>query len=175
VSSRRIRVFRVATDRLNYRFSYNQTEAALLRRSISGRSNITLDVLRRIALWKLNRVLNVPPTTLKVLAAISSKRNLTERSPISKLAIKSLVACEGVGFPMASAFLKFLRPEIFPIIDVRAYRALTGKKLRYHKYSLDLYLTYIRRLRDIATVARKKFSEVDEQLYCFDKKHNGPI
>ena len=76
---------------------------------------------------------------------------------------------------MASAFLKFLRPDVFPIIDVRAYRALTGSVIRYNSYNLDVYLRYAQRLREVARVLGKKLSEIDEQLYCFDRRYNGPI
>jgi thermostable 8-oxoguanine DNA glycosylase len=168
-------VFSPATDHLNYEFSYNPDETDFLKSSMKRRAKISIDDLRRIALWKLDRVLNVPAETLQLLASIAATKGSKEGAVVSKKAIMSLVACEGVGYPMASAFLKFLRPDLFPIIDVRAYRALTGTKLRYDQYNLDLYLAYIQKIREIASATGRPFSEVDEQLYCFDKEHNGEI
>jgi len=168
-------VFRPATDILNYEFSYNPEETAFLKRSMKSRASVSIDDLRRIALWKLDRVLNVPAATRVLLASISSAKDIKEDASLSKKAITSLVACEGVGYPMASAFLKFLRPDVFPIIDVRAYRALTGKSLRYDQYTLALYLAYVRKIREIAMATGRPFSQVDEQLYCFDKERNGAI
>lgn len=142
---------------------------------MTKRANISLDDLRRIALWKLNRVLNVPPEVLEQLRAVASAKGLSPESELSRSVLQALVACDGVGFPMASAFLKFLRPDVFPIIDVRAYRALTGTRLRYHAYNIDIYLNYVRRVQEIARVTGRQLFEVDEQLYCFDEKHNGAI
>lgn len=175
MNKRAVRVFSPATDILNYEFSYNPEETAFLKRSMKRRSTISIDDLRRIALWKLDRVLNVPAATLVLLASISSEKGIKEDASLSKKAITSLVACDGVGYPMASAFLKFLRPDVFSIIDVRAYRALTGKSIHYNQYTLALYLAYVRKIREIAIATGRPFSEVDEQLYCFDKEHNGPI
>jgi thermostable 8-oxoguanine DNA glycosylase len=66
---------------------------------------------------------------------------------------------------MASAILKFIHPAAFPIIDVRAYRALTGKRLRTHHYSTQLYLEYVDELMKIADARQMDLARVDEQLY----------
>jgi hypothetical protein len=76
---------------------------------------------------------------------------------------------------MASAFLKLIRPTVFPIIDVRAYRALTGKRLRYTQYTTELYLKYVDQISAIAAQRSVPLAIVDEQLYCYDKAKNGKI
>ena len=76
---------------------------------------------------------------------------------------------------MASSILKFIRPDIFPIIDVRAYRALTGKKIYSSQYNIDLYVKYVEQLKEYADKLNRPLSEMDEQLYEFDKEHNGKI
>ncbi|HEV2295662.1 MAG TPA: hypothetical protein VGR35_17575 [Tepidisphaeraceae bacterium] len=80
---------------------------------------------------------------------------------------------------MASTILKFLRPDIFPIIDVRAYRAVYGKKLHWRpdsvKRNIDLYLGYASDVERISNATGRPLREIDEQLYCFDLAHNGRI
>ena len=96
-------------------------------------------------------------------------------SDIAKNILNKLVSSRGIGFPMASAILKFTRPDIFPIIDVRAYRALTGKKIYYSQYTIDLYIKYVEQLKIYANKLNIPLSEMDEQLYEFDKEHNKKI
>ncbi|AXK67325.1 hypothetical protein CN645_30795 [Burkholderia sp. IDO3] len=79
------------------------------------------------------------------------------------------------GFPMASAILKFIRPAIFPIMDVRAYRALTGIQPSYATYSYEKYISYAQKVTNIARQLNRPLREIDEQLYCYDKLHNGKI
>lgn len=76
---------------------------------------------------------------------------------------------------MASATLKFLRPGVFPIIDVRAYRALTGTKPYYGTYTYEKYRDYTIELQKIAKEVSRPLREIDEQLYCFDEEQNGAI
>lgn len=75
--------------------------------------------------------------------------------------------------PLASTILKFLRPDVFPIIDVRAYRALFDKKI--YTYTYDKYIEYCKEIYKIRDIKGIKLSEVDEQLYMFDKDKNGKI
>ncbi|MFH1591440.1 MAG: hypothetical protein ABIC95_05945 [archaeon] len=76
---------------------------------------------------------------------------------------------------MASAILKFLRSNIFPIINVKAYKVLFAKKTYMRQYTIAIYMNYadeIYRIRDQTDLSPDK---VDEQLYAFDKKHNGKL
>lgn len=168
-------MFDIKNDVLDYPFESKQEETAALRSLMTGNASLSIDDLRRVAFWKLDRVINVPDSVIHHLQHLANEKDLTADSDDSRKALESPVDCEGVGFPMASAFLKFLRPDIFPIIDVRAYRALTGTRLRHHSYSVGLYLDYARRVREIANALGKKLYEIDEQLYCFDRNHNGAI
>jgi len=173
MSERTISVFNLKSDKLNYKFDYNADETKALRdRSYE---HITIEDLRRIALWKLSRIVDVPDSLIERMRAMATTTELTVDSDQSRLIITDLIACDGVGFPMASSFLKFIRPDVYPIIDVRAYRALTGKRLRSNQYNLDLYLEYVRRIQDIANDLKIPLSIVDEQLYCFDKELNKGI
>lgn len=169
------RVFDAARDVLDFEFNYNKQETNALRESLRRRADISIDDLRRVALWKLNRVLEVPDRVIERLQMLADVPDLTADSVLSREVLVMLVGCRGVGFPMASAFLKFLRPDIFPIIDVRAFRALTGRRLGQHSYDIDLYLNYVKQIQAIARATGRPLWEIDEQLYCFDDHHNGAI
>lgn len=166
-------IFKIDSDRLDYEFDYNAVETNALRSR--SYENLSIDDLRRITLWKLDRVVDVPEALLQQLRALSTTNPLTARSDAAQEALNALVACDGIGYPMASAFLKFIRPDVFPIIDVRAYRALTGKRLRTRQYNTDLYLWYVDRILEISARRGVAFPAIDEQLYCFDKDRNGTI
>jgi thermostable 8-oxoguanine DNA glycosylase len=129
-----------------------------------------------VALWKINRVLDVPESVLTALGALARRRTRIDRRSrrVTDL-IEALVRCSGIHYPMASAILKFLRPDVFPIIDVRAYRALTGRKLSRKTYSLQRYLDYADELERLAARLERPLSEMDEQLYEFDQDKNGRI
>jgi len=58
---------------------------------------------------------------------------------------------------------RFIKPDIFPIIDVRAYRALTGKKPYYATYSYDEYVKYTKELMRLADLdSDRTLREMDE-------------
>lgn len=162
-------------DTLEFSFSYNDGETAALHTKLNKSSSITEDDLRRVSLWKSNRVLSVSETTLKKLNELSVKIDLQLKDELVKEVIENLVISQGIGFPMASAILKFIDPTVFPIIDVRAYRALTGKKPYYTTYSYEKYIDYAEQLHELSKKLGRPLREIDEQLYCYDQKHNGEI
>lgn len=166
-------IFNSDTDPLDFNFDYNPVETAALRNRTY--ENLTIEDIRRFALWKLDRVVDVPDGLLSRLRSLAETNPLTARAAEAINVINDLVACDGIGYPMASAFLKFIRPDVFPIIDIRAYRALKGVRLRHHQYNTELYLEYVDRIRDISVQRHVPLAVVDEQLYCFDKQHNGKI
>ncbi|VAW47418.1 hypothetical protein MNBD_GAMMA02-1416 [hydrothermal vent metagenome] len=158
---------------MNFKFEYN-TEETLVLRSQSF-ENVSIDDLRSMALWKLSRIINVPDELLENLSCLAQNKDCLVDSQDTILILDELVSCDGVGHPMASTFLKFIRPDAFPIIDVRAYRTLTGKRLRYNQYSTKLHIDYALELHKIAESLDLALASVDEQLYCYDKEHNGKI
>ena len=164
-----------ASDLLQYTFEYNDTETEELHRINNRNTEIGIDDLRRISLWKINRVLSVSDETITKLRNIADADDLTIESAEAESVIEDLVLSDGIGFPMASAILKFLRPDVFPIIDVRAYRALTGTKPYYSTYSYEKYKEYTLSLTTEAENLNRPLAEMDEQLYCFDEEKNGKI
>lgn len=132
---REYKQYRPEQDALDFTFSYNDNETAELHAKLNGSTSITEDDLRRVSLWKSDRVLSVSKKTLEKLNELSAKSDVKLKDELVKEVIENLVISQGIGFPMASAILKFIKPTVFPIIDVRAYRALTGKKPYYATYS----------------------------------------
>ncbi len=167
--------FESEIDKLDYAFSYNDEETKELHKKLNGATTITENDLRRISLWKSDRVLSVSDETLEKLQKLSQTESITLRDALVKETIELLVLSQGIGFPMASAILKFINPNVFPIIDVRAYRALTGKKPYYSTYTYEKYIEYAEELHVLAERLKRPLREIDEQLYCFDEVKNGKI
>jgi thermostable 8-oxoguanine DNA glycosylase len=165
----------MSAEPLNFKFEYNPEETAALHMKLNGATAITADDLRQVSLWKSDRTLNVSDETLAKLAELSAKTHVTIDDPIVKEVLEMLVDSQGIGLPMASSILKFINPKVFPIIDVRAYRALTGTKAHQRTYTVDNYIAYTKQLTAIAAKWNRPLRDIDEQLYCFDKKHNKKI
>lgn len=170
-----MKVFNILEDNLDYDFNYNLTETEFLRENLKNKQDISIDDLRRVSLWKLDRIMDVSEKTIENLRKIAITKNLTINDTLVIKTLEMLTKSKGIGFPMASSILKFLRPDIFPIIDVRAYRAIYGKKINYNQYSIEKYIDYVNKLMQIANQKNIELYKVDEQLYCFDKKFNGKI
>ena len=162
--------------KLDFEYSYNLDERDELDNLLNNKTNFNEDTLRRAALWKLNRILSIPDDVIERLRKLVRARNLSISDKIVEETLASLVNCQGVGYPMASTILKFLRPDIFPIIDKRAVRAIQGKLPYGDKYfTYNRYKEYTKKLVEIRKAQGLEMWEVDEQLYCWDKKHNGSL
>lgn len=157
---------------LNYEFEYNNEEKDRVQSSLSENRMLARDDLRAVALWKINRALEFTDDVLKSLESLRSVGNLRYDSALSKGVIMKLVSARGIGYPVASAILKFIRPDVFPIIDARAFRVLFQQKA---KCSFDAYMDYTRQIHEIACFFDMPLDRVDEQLYCFDKCYNKQI
>ncbi len=178
VNSNEIRVYDPKKDKLDFPYNYNLEEKNALKElfsEIRNNNKLSINDLRRVALWKINRVLNIPDNVIQNLDKLAKSKKLSIDDSNTKKVISELLDCQGVNVPMASTILKFLRPDIFPILDVRANRALTGKTIQNYEYDLDVYLKYAKKIYDLKDKINLPLHEIDEQLYCFDKKHNGKI
>lgn len=175
----KFKIFDSNEDILQYDFNYNKAETENISLEFTnirnGKDDITIHNLRRVALWKLDRVMNVPESVFVLLDSLAKSDNIDIQDPKIEMIVTSLLECEWIGFPMASAILKFLRPDIFPIIDVRAYRAIYGKKIYSSQYTFTKYLAYIKKIYEIRDKTGRNLEEIDQQLYEFDKKYNWEI
>jgi|TARA_Y100000310_G_scaffold191025_1_gene191036 hypothetical protein len=170
--------FDITKDKLDYDFSYNASETNNLKNlfsEIRDNKTLTINNLRRVSLWKIDRVLEISEKLIKKLDYLAKDKSANIFDDNIKKIIVNLTNSNGVGFPMASAILKFLRPDIFPIIDIRSYRAIFNKKLYSSQYSIDVYYNYVKEIYLIRDKLKLPLDKIDEQLYEFDKKHNGKI
>ena len=108
------------------------------------------DIINEIVLWKMNRR---PQVTEELIDAIFSLKEI--KTPLQALedektaqVIEKLLQTKGMQLPMASTVLHFYYPEVFPIIDQRAYRELYAmdypKTMTKIPMLTELYLKYIK-------------------------------
>lgn len=143
--------------------------------------------LYKIALWKTNRFPIIPND---VLDAMNKLRRFDTQDVMSddwkietKRVMEMLLDKEkvcGVGLPMASAFLRFLNPNAYQIIDTRAYRAAFNYNEDIHDYKnakanvcADIYIDYINQLITLSRGdyygLKVKFQDMDRFLYIIDQ------
>ena len=170
-----IKKFDLNKNSLKFNFDYNPHETVYLNKKMNNNTKLNIEDIRRIALWKLDRIINIPDEVIEDLRKIADEKSLDIKDNKTQKIIERLLLCEGVGFPMASTILKFIRPDVFPIIDVRSYRAIFGVKLYSSQYSLEKYIKYVEEIYNIRDCLKIDLPLIDQQLYCFDKEFNGKI
>lgn len=163
------------TKKFNY---YPLVTDELDKLNTKGR-NLTIEDLHQITLWKVNRFpfsdMNEPTEILKELNSLKGKEfNKEETCKVLEI----LLGKSGVGLPMASTYLRFINPDVYQIIDRRAYRAAFDYKKKYPyaerkvEELIEIYHQYLERLRDIAKNGyhgyRVAFRDLDRFLYDVD-------
>ena len=177
-SKNEYRKYNPKIDVLDYEFLYNEPETTKLKKIMKNNSAIDMGDIRRIVLWKYNRTVDFGD---KEDAVIEKLNKLKTKCPLNidddcfKDVLADLVESKGIGYPVASVILKMIKPDIFPIIDRRAYRALTGDDFEAASCDYNQYMGYRKCLVKLAKRLNRPLSEMDEQLYEFDKEHNGPL
>ena len=134
--------------------------------------------LLEIVLWKLNRFPRLEPRLLEGLKGVGDIKPKDHRKAATVL--RKLLASPGIRLPMASTILRFLNPDVFQIIDDRAYRVLrpgestypskptNGASLdRYLANSVDIYLKYLDAIHEIVS-EHLPFNLADRILYQLD-------
>jgi len=128
------------------------------------------DEINEITLWKVNRYAKIDPAVLTDLNKIRGAKSFDEARNV----ILKLLKTPGVQMPMASTYLRFLNPNVFQIIDKRAYRALFGDNLKEPKgeKALGFYFNYLTELRKKCVEQNINFKDADRIFYQFDKDKN---
>ncbi len=140
-------------------------------------------IINRIALWKLNRTIVIAEDLLPRIISlqdISSFEELIEKwNDIADL-LNNLINrngnCRGIRLPMASTIFHFYNPNIFPIIDRRAYYALFNTeftdKMNKPIIGPNIYLEYILKCKEYYDLyipnGEIEFSDIDKFLYMVD-------
>jgi hypothetical protein len=128
-----------------------------------------------IALWKLNRYLNVSEQLIQLLNGVKAKPTQANGEEALKFMLSD--ECFGIDLPMASTMLRFASPLHFQIIDQRVYRFITPGaaelNLRISQQAkIDLYFNYLQRLRDLRDRHGIPFENGDRIFYILDKREN---
>lgn len=140
------------------------------------------EILYEIVLWKLNRFPQIDDNLLEDLKILASLQPKQHRESLSLL--KRLLSCHGVRIAMASTIFRFLNPDVFQIIDDRAFRVVcSNKKIptkplqvteKYLEKSCEVYFDYIDQLHEICNDTLP-FKEADRILYLLDIKLGNKI
>lgn len=90
------------------------------------------DIINSIVLWKINRQVTIDNALIMNIRNFSKKLtsikdiigNNGNKDELKKL-LTEMLKCHGIRIAMASTILKMFNPNVFPIIDQRAYRAVS--------------------------------------------------
>lgn len=97
-------------------------------------------------------------------------------SELSKQVLRKLLSAKGMRLPMTSTVLHFYYPDVYPIIDQRAYRELYGEE--FPKYTnktdniIELYMGYMKDcfIYQQSNCPQIPFNKIDKVLYQLDKE-----
>ena len=140
-------------------------------------TNFTMEDIRKITLWKLGRYPILDEECLNELNSLKYHKKLDEIR--TKEVLEKLLENNFVGISMASAYLRFINPQVYQIIDRRAYRAAFDYKkylsttIKDNQKLIKIYLDYLKRLKQISISGyhclKVKFEDLDRFLYDLDK------
>ena len=156
------------------KYDYADDKEIIERISCSSGNNTleNQDIINSIVLWKINRQIEISNSTFLKIKELKNE-NLQQLNLVKNKIIEillELLNSKGVQIAMASTILKMFHPNIFPIIDQRAYRELYNQAFpKYYgknavfKYA-DLYWKY---LTDCHSYNKKNCPEIE--FYYLDK------
>jgi hypothetical protein len=135
------------------------------------------ETINEIVLWKVNRYAEFSDETLSLINQIDSKWD----EALIRNVLYALLSEKGVQLPMASTILRFRNKHLFQIIDQRVYRLLYGDELKINQQKtksnilkqIDLYLLYLKKLREACSKLNISFEISDRVLYNADKRINS--
>lgn len=135
-------------------------------------------VLNEIVLWKVDCFASFDDRIIRGINAVRSLK-LGEHRQTEEL-LEMLLGMRGVDLPMASTILRFRNPDVFQIIDRRAYRVLFRVALRSYRSTpvvrkIATYFSFLDKLISVASELDQKFRFMDLILYQFDKTENQNI
>lgn len=169
-------------DVLN-RYSYDRGEAIFNRIDNADKEDLdeARDIINQIVLWKLNRMVKVDKGTLKSLLSLKDSIKSVDEIDKSRKLLKKLLKSKGMRLPMASTVLHFFNPDVFPIIDQRAYRELYKdeyKELSSIDEKVALYIDYV---KDCVSFYKEylegkiPFADIDKYLYLKDRESGKKV
>jgi hypothetical protein len=167
-------IFNIDIILSDYPFDYQK---ALTKKLDTLSGNFNKSIVNEIVLWKVTRYVDINNETMTLLNRIK-KTDRTLKIELTGQLLKKLLLTKGIRLPMASTILRFKNPNIYQIVDQRAYRLLYGNEFKMpHNINkqIDLYLDYLAKLRKVCIDKNIPFSQADRIFYGVDKKLNGQI
>ena len=169
---------------LNYKTKGFDYQKELTQKLDKTKSQFNQELLNEIVLWKVNRYALFNSTLINEINTISSWKVLNEEK--TREILTSLLKTKGVQLAMASTILRFRNPNIFQIIDQRAYRVINGYPLKLSqiketsrettiKKQIDIYLEYLDEIREKCKNLDVDFDDADRVLYIIDKNINKSV
>lgn len=147
----------------------------LTKKLDSLQDDFNQEIINEIVLWKVNRYAQLSSNCLNLINKID-KTSLKLDNELTAEILLELLNQKGVRLAMASTILRFKNPNIYQIIDQRAFRFLTGKNLDYPerdlKKQINYYLEYLDKLNDACKQFKMDFNLSDRILYRLDKIYN---
>lgn len=151
------------------KYGYGEDDDALAAGKKIEQGDHSKSNLKVIIEWKSHRIAGLIDgnTDAEIASALrfSCNAQTSERS-----AVDTLFRLRGVGIPVASAILAMVDPNRYTIID---FRALESLGIVRSEDSLDFYLEYLRRCREIAREHGVDLRTLDRALWQWSKDH-GP-
>ena len=167
------------------RFSYSDESGIINRISQTNKEAYreNEDIINEIILWKLNRKPAIEKDVIDAIYALKDLNTPIEvvENDLVKQVLEKLLRSKGIQLPVASTILHFYYPEIFPIIDQRAYRELYGcdypGTTRKIEKLVDLYQNYISDCYQYqqSNCPDIPFSKIDKLLYQLDKEKGNRV
>lgn len=166
----------------NYRYDpceYTYQEKLTGKLDASWNRPIDQSLVNEILLWKVDRYSLLGENSLELLNSIDPRSKVLSKS-LTEEVLTQLLSTEGIGLPVASTILRFRNPNVYQIIDQRAYRFIYGKELNLPTYKsekaksgqIELYIAYLEKLKEVAEYLGCEFSILDRALYLEDQKLN---
>lgn len=144
------------------------------------------DIINSIVLWKINRQVAIDNSLIMNIHDFSKRVTIVDdiiKNPDNKEQLKSLLndmlKVKGIRIAMASTILKMFNPDVFPIIDQRAYREATKNVLKVGNVDKDIenYIDYIGKVESCRQekYPEVKFRDMDALLYQKDKEKGKSV
>lgn len=144
----------------------------------SFNGDIDQNLINKIVLWKINRYAKVDEEAIQLVNSILPSDEIIDKEKTRKV-LTALLKISGIGISMASTILRFRNPNIYQIIDQRAYRILVGEELKLSvkkvEENIEIYLDYLEKVKVFCLSSGVKFAEADRFLYEKDKRLNKKI
>jgi len=169
---------------LSYKTKGFDYQKELTQKLDKTKSQFNQELLNEIILWKVNRYALFNSTLINEINTISSWKVLNEEKTHEILT--SLLKTKGVQLAMASTILRFRNPNIFQIIDQRAYRVIEGSPLKLSQINetsrdttinkqIKIYIDYLKKIKKECKKLDIDFDDADRVLYIIDKNINKSV